>query len=203
MITIDAIACQQAIVEKIISKQADYLIALKKNQGGLYEQVSEWLDRHKEGLPSFEQWDKGHGRVEHRKVWVCDQLDLLEATHSWKGLRSIALIETMRYDGSKQTLQPRYYISSLMADAEKCLRAAGGHWGIENGLHWQLDISFQEDNSQVKADQGAINLHTIRKQALQLLARHPDKMSIKRKRKKMARSNYFLAEVLKPLFLVQ
>ena len=81
--------------------------------------------------------------------------------------------------------------------------AARGHWGIENGLHWQLDISFREDNSQVKADQGAINLHTIRKQALQLLARHPDKMSVKRKRKKIARNNEFLTEVLKPLFLVK
>ena len=203
LITIDAIACQQRIVEKIISKQADYLIALKKNQGSLYEQVSEWLNKHKAGLPSFEQWDKEHGRIEHRKVWVCNHLNLLEATHSWQGLRSIALIETRRDDGNKQTVQQRYYISSLVTDAEKYLLAARGHWGIENGLHWQLDISFREDNSQVKADQGAINLHTIRKQALQLLARHPDKMSVKRKRKKIARNNEFLTEVLKPLFLVK
>ncbi len=105
-----------------MSKQADYLIALKKNQGSLYEQVSEWLDKHKEGLDNFEQWDKGHGRIEHRKVWVCDELTLLEATHTWSALRSVALVETWRDDGNKQTIHKRYYISSLAPDAEKIYR---------------------------------------------------------------------------------
>ncbi|MFP4341328.1 MAG: ISAs1 family transposase [Cyclobacteriaceae bacterium] len=126
---------------------------------------------------------------------------MLEATYDWAGLRSIALIVTLRDDSSKQTLHQRYYTSSLAADAEKFLQASRGHWGIENSLHWQLDITFREDASQVRKDQGAINLHTIRKQALQLLARHPGKMSDKRKRIKVARCiDFFLQKFLNLCF---
>jgi len=198
IISIDAIACQKEITEKIISRKADYLIALKKNQGNLYEQCSEWLLKHKNSLASSSQLDIGHGRGEERKIYLCQDLRFLDATEAWKELNSIILVENTRIIKGKIEKSQRFYISSLKDETpEKYAKLVRGHWGIENGLHWQLDITFKEDNSQIKLDNGALNFNIVRKYALFLLSKEKTKISIKRKRKKAARDDDFLSSVLK------
>lgn len=197
-ITIDAIGCQKDIAEKIIERQADYIIGLKQNQGQLYEQVSQWLEKQKPALPCYEQWEKDHSRGEHRKVYVCQQLDLLEATHEWEKLQSVVLVETKRLVKGNEQISTRYYISSLKDKAPQAYASLiRGHWQIENKLHWHLDMSFREDQSQLKKDNAPENMSTIRKLALFIIGKDTTKGSIKRKRKKAARDNNFLLNLFK------
>lgn len=198
VVTIDAMGCRKEIVSRIVGKEAHYLIALKKNNSTLYEQVSEWLVERKAQLPGLVQFDKGHGRGEERSVYVCQELEFLEATREWDGLRSVVLVETRRLEKEKEQTSRRFYISSLWGKAPEAYAAlVRGHWAIENGLHWQLDVSFGEDGSQVKKDQGPENFSIARKLALFLLSKNEVKMSIKRKRKKAAREDEFLLHILK------
>lgn len=197
-ITIDAMGCQKELAKKIVDRQADYLIGLKKNQGQLYEQVSEWLLKQKPALPYYQQRDKDHGRGEIRKVYVCQQLDLLEATQHWEKLQSVVMVETSRIVKGQQQTSTRFYISSLK-DKEPAAyaRLIRGHWAIENKLHWQLDVSFGEDESQIKKDNGPQNMSAIRKLALFIIGKDHTKISLKRKRKKAARDNNFLLNLFK------
>lgn len=198
IVSIDAIACQKEITKKIIDKEADYLIALKKNQGYLYEQCTDWLKRHKKHLVSTKEHDVGHGRVEERKVYICQDLHFLETCQEWEELNTIILVESTRIIDNKEEKGQRFYISSLKdKDPKKYAKLIRGHWAIENGLHWQLDITFKEDYSQVKLDNGALNLNIFRKFALFLLSKDKTKMSMKRKRKKAARDDKFLSKILK------
>lgn len=112
-ITIDAIACQRAITDKIIEKEADYLIGLKSNQGYLFEQVRDWLVAHQTTLPAYTEYDKDHGRGEIRKTYVCQDLELLEETHGWSGLKSIIMTESTRIINGEEITSNRFYISSL------------------------------------------------------------------------------------------
>lgn len=193
----DAMGCQKKIAEKIIEAEADYLLALKQNQGSLYEQVDDYFTKHKAHLAPFEQRDKGHGRAELRRVYLSQELVFLEEVGQWPSCKSIVMLESIRADKKEQKSSIRYYISSL---AEKKAAAYAdyvrGHWGIENGLHWQLDVTFGEDQSQIRKDNGPQNMAILRKLALHLLAKEDSKMSLKRKRKKAARDNTFLLKVL-------
>jgi predicted transposase YbfD/YdcC len=196
-ITIDAIACQHEITEKIIKKKANYLIALKANQGDLFEQVKNWLISRKSSLSSFQEMDKDHNRGEIRNTYVCQDLQLLEETHSWCGLRTIVMTESTRIIEGQQTTTNRFYISSLSGiEPQEYAKLIRGHWGIENGLHWHLDVTFREDQSMVWKDHGPANLSIVRKFALFLLAKEPSKISIKRKRKKAARDPEFLKKII-------
>ena len=131
-------------------------------------------------------------------MYVCQELGLLEATQEWEGLESVVLVETVRLVGGQQQRSSRYYISSLSGkQPQEYAALARGHWAIENGLHWQLDVSFGEDQSQIKRDSGAENFSIARKLALFLLSRDKSQMSIKRKRKKAARDDNFLMSILK------
>lgn len=198
VITIDAIGCQKAIAQKIVDQQADYIIGLKQNQGALYEQVSQWLVRQKPALPCYQERDKDHGRGEKRSVYVCQDLDLLEATQQWVGLQGAVMVETARWVKGSEQISTRFYISSLPGkEPQAYARLIREHWGIENKLHWHLDVSFREDASQVKKDNGPQNMSAIRKLALFIIGRDNNKMSIKRKRKKAARDNQFLLNLLK------
>jgi predicted transposase YbfD/YdcC len=197
-ITIDAMGCQKDITEKIISQEADYIIGLKKNQGALYEQVSQWLLKQKPMLPCYQEINKDHGRGEVRKVYVCQNLSLLEATEQWAGLRSVVMVESIRLVSGKEETSTRFYISSLLNKEPKVYADyIRKHWEIENKLHWQLDISFNEDASRVRKDNGPQNLSAIRKIALFLLGKDNNKISMKRKRKKASRNNQYLLELLK------
>lgn len=198
IISIDAIGCQKAIVEKIVEKKADYIIALKENQGELFQQINEYFEKNKQHLPSYDQINKDHGRGEKRVVYATKRVDYLDAGDDWKNLNSIILVESTRIVNNKETFHKRIYISSLRDDSpEKYANLIRGHWGIENNLHWHLDLTFREDDSRVRKDNGPMNLNIFRKFGLFLLTHEPSKISLKRKRKKASRDDKFMIEILK------
>jgi len=198
VITIDAIGCQKAIVEEIREQEADYVIALKANQGALYEQVVDFIDKRKAQLPVYTSLEKGHNRGEERKLYLATAIDLVDEAQQWKDLNGLLLVERKRVIGDKVQTCSQYYISSLTLSQPKDYQVyVRGHWSIENHLHWQLDFTFREDDNRVRKDNGPANLHLIRKWALHLLYKDTDKISLKRKRKKAARDNKYLLKLFK------
>lgn len=204
IVTGDAMNAQKAIVAAIVEKKGDYVIALKGNQGDLHEDVSDFMNdvicdsKSEYKTDFFEEIDKDHGRIELRRCWTCDDLSWLGSCSEWKGLKSIAMVESTRTIQDKETVEKRYYISSLPADAEVTAKAVRSHWQIENTLHWTLDVTFKEDMSRVRVGHADENLSRVRKIALALLKRHttPKPISIKRKRAICGWNNTFLEEVL-------
>lgn len=199
IVTIDAMGCQKDIAEKIISKEADYILALKSNQHTLLDDVEEAFSRDQPTSSSMEL-EMGHGRIEKRTChviadtsWICKEKD-------WKGLQSLVKIEAERYHKSNghTEQQTRYYISSLAADAQKLNEAIRQHWGIENGLHWTLDVAFGEDKSQKRAGYAAQNCSLINKVALNLLKNEKSKKhrSIKVKRHRAGWDNEYVFQLI-------
>jgi len=194
IVTIDAMGCQTAIAEKIVAKEADYVLALKGNQSTLFDDVKTFLEAESEkplaqsACDFSEEIDSGHGRIEIRRAWVSDQIDWLESRSAWAGLHSICLLESERMLGGKSTLERRFYISTLPAQAPLMLNVTRSHWAIENTLHWTLDMTFREDQSRVRGRRAAENMAVMRHIALNLLQsakKHFKKdMSISRLRKR-------------------
>lgn len=198
IISIDAIGCQKHIVKKIIEKKADYLIALKENQGELFQQINDYLEKNKQHFPCYQEINKDHGRGEKRVIYATKKVDYLDATDDWEELNSIVLVESTRIINDKTSTHKRIYISSLTDNLpESYAGIIRGHWGIENGLHWHLDLTFGEDDSRVRKDNGPMNLNIFRKFGLFLLTHEPSKISLKRKRKKASRDDAFMIEILK------
>ncbi len=190
IVTIDAIGTQTAIAAKIVRKEADYVLALKENQGGLQADVAEFFADPvlAAACPEHRHGDIGHGRIEERWARVADATWLAERHPQWRGLRSIAAITAQRTDkktGATST-ETRLYISSLPPDPAALLGACRSHWSIENNLHWQLDVTFREDACRTRKDHAALNLAMMRHAALNLLKREPSNIPIKRKRLKAA-----------------
>jgi predicted transposase YbfD/YdcC len=174
VVSIDAIACQHTIVEGIIDKQADYVIALKANQNEVFTQVKDHFDKHSEQFLLATQLDKDHHRAEQRRYYYSDKVNAMACLGEWKACKSVWMVESKRVYQDKTTTQQRYYISSLaQVSAQRMIGLTRGHWSIENQLHWQLDVSFQEDESRVRRDNAPQNLSVIRKLALQLLNQVP------------------------------
>ena len=197
IVTIDAIACQPSIVGQVIANGADYVIALKKNAKTLYEQASEYLLARAAYLPSCRSQDKAHGRGERRTVRICQDLNLLDACADWPGLRTLVLVETERHTSQGITHAQRFYLSSLAEpDPAVYARLIRGHWAVENQLHWQLDLTFKEDQSRLRTGHAPLNANILRKTALYLLAQDPQAISLKRKRKQAAYDNEYLRQLL-------
>jgi predicted transposase YbfD/YdcC len=197
IISIDAIGCQKEIVSTIRNKSADYVISLKKNQGTLFDQTSDFMLKRKEKLPCSTFVDKDHGRGEIRRVYVANAIDLIDERDNWCDLNSITMIERTRIINEKMQTSTSFYISSLRGKSPEDMAGyIRNHWHIENKLHWQLDVTFKEDNSKVKNQKAVVNLHQIRKWALHLLKKDETQMSFKRKRKKAHRDNEYLKKVL-------
>ncbi len=200
VVSIDAIACQHTIVAHILDKQADYVIALKANQKEVFAQVKDHFDKHAQQFLLATQLDKDHHRAEERRYYYSDKVNAMACLGEWKQCKSVWMVESKRVYQDKTTFQQRYYISSLSeVSPQQLIRFTRGHWSIENQLHWQLDVSFKEDESTVRRDNAPQNLSVMRKLALQLLKQLPEKTSIKRKRKKAARDHAYLTTVLKRL----
>ena len=201
VVTIDAMGTQKAIAAKIIEKEADYVLAVKENQGSLHADVEEFFADPvlAETCAPQESVDAGHGRIEQRTARAADASWLAERHPQWAGLRSFAEITRLQTDKktgavSKET---RFYISSLPPDPEQLLAAARQHWSIENNLHWTLDVAFREDDCRTRKDHSAENLAIVRHAALNMLKREPTKLPIKRKRVKAAINPDFRSALLK------
>lgn len=202
-VTIDAMGCQKKIAEQIQKQGGDYVLAVKENQGKLYEKVTTLFSRAQE-LQYESMWykqnetvDKGHGRIESRRYIVLPVMYLHEFKRDWTGLQSIAMVESKRQIDDKVSIEKRYYISSLKPDAEIIGHAIRQHWGVENQLHWCLDISFREDECRVRTGNAAGNFSIIRHIALNLLKQEKTaKVGLKIKRSKAGWDHRYLARIL-------
>lgn len=202
LVSIDAMGCQKEIAQTIVAQGGDYLLSLKANQPTLHSAVSAYMQKQKPALSKASSTDKGHGRLEIRHAYVapCDGF-ILEA-EAWTNLNTLIMIERERHIGNTVSTETAYYICSRTDfSAEDALQNVRSHWGVENGLHWQLDMTFKEDKSFVRQGNAPNNLHLIRKWSLKLLKDETDAfekktMSLKRKRKAIARK----PELLKNFF---
>lgn len=180
IITADALNCQLEIAEKIIEKKADYLLALKKNQGEIYQQTIERFEKQSPDSVNINN-DIGHGRIEKRTCRVLSDLRFIDNASYWPQLRSVVKIQAERIikkTGETQT-ETRYYLSSLNPDAELINKSVRRHWSIENQLHWHLDVNFNEDKSRKRKDHSAENFTIVLKTALNLLKQRKEKRSMK------------------------
>lgn len=202
VVTIDAMGCQKEIAAKIREKGADYVLGLKGNQGKLHQEVRSYIEEQMDNdfaevaCSRHETNEKRHGRQEHRAYYQLDVPKHWQQRGQWRGLRTIGVVISFRTLKGEEQADARYYISSLRRNAKRFASAVRGHWGIENSLHWVLDVTFDEDRSRVRKGHGAVNLAWIRRFAISLLKQHPDKRSIRSKRLASGWDNDFLLEVL-------
>jgi len=169
VITIDAMGCQKEIAKKIVGKEADYILSLKENQSNLYDDVVRSFESNVKS-ELIENEDFGHGRIENRKYYISNNLNFIHDTDSWAKLNSIIKVVSSRTDKktANTTTETRYYISSLI-DNQRIAGSSRSHWGIENKLHWSLDVLFNEDNSAKRAGNSAHNFNIINKIAINII----------------------------------
>jgi len=203
IVTIDAMGCQKKIAGKIIEKDADYILALKGNQGNLAKEVEAFFTEADKNsyngmsVDFYETKDVNHGRIEYRRYWLTDDIDGIAGAESWPGLKTVGMVESERHVDDDVSIEYRYYISSIENDAKKFGDGVRAHWGIENSLHWVLDIAFREDESRVRTGNAPENLATARHIALNLLKNEKTaKIGVKNKRLKAGWDNSYLAKLL-------
>lgn len=196
-VSIDAMGCQKKIVEQIRSKKADYLIAVKKNQKSLYEEIESLFSNTKVSSKDTE-YNVDHGRSEKRTCSAISNLSFLDEKEAWKDVSQVIKIESERFDKSSQstTNETRYYISSLKDNAALLNQKIRGHWSIENRLHWMLDVIFNEDQSRRREGNSAANFNIISKVALALIERSPLKKSKRQRRLKAGFDPRFRESIL-------
>lgn len=206
VVTIDAMGCQREIAQKILDRKANYVLAVKDNQGTLYDKTRHLLDE--AVLEQFadmshdacETSNGGHGRIETRRVWVTDEVKWLgeELLSLWPGLSSVARVDSVRIIDGKTVTHARYFISSLKGcDAQRMGKAVRGHWGIENNLHWRMDTGFAEDLSRIRIGFGAQNFSRLRRIVINQLRNAPDKHSLKTRRYLCSLDKQYLLDRLK------
>jgi predicted transposase YbfD/YdcC len=202
IVTIDAMGCQRTIAQKIVEHGADHVLALKGNQPTLEQAVERFFvtgpeaEAHRTQSAYHEQTEQGHGRVETRCAWISADLEAELRAAGWPGLQSIGMVEATRTLGGKTSVEQRFYLSSLPPDAEQFAQAVRKHWGIENQLHWSLDVTFREDQSRLRTGHGAENFAVLRHIALNLLRQESSAKSIPRKRLACALNPDYLLKVL-------
>ena len=203
IVTLDAMGTQREIARQIIDQGGDYVLALKSNHPTLYEDVRTFFEEAEatafRGLAHdfAEQTDGGHGRIEVRRCWAVGDVGWLRHQDRWEGLRSLVAVEARRIVGEVESLERRYYITSLAPEAVSLLAAVRGHWGIENRVHWVLDVSFSEDGSRIRKGHGAANMSLLRRLTLNLIRQETTvESSLKQKRKRAGWDNSYLETVL-------
>lgn len=192
IVTTDAMGCQTKIAKEIIESDADYVLALKGNHEKVHEEVKTFLDdtvaeaktyrlpgapvpQAVQTLGFFETVDKDHGRYEIRRFYQSTHLDWFADKNKWEGLKSVGMVESIREIGAERSVERRYFLSSLAMDVQTFARAVRSHWGVENKVHWIMDVCFREDHSRARAGYAAENLATLRRLALNLLKREKTK----------------------------
>jgi len=203
VVTIDAMGCQKAIAKKIIDGGGDYVLAVKENQPKLYKAIQEFFNEQMEdGLEHaqhrrHETREKGHGRVEERNYYLAKLPDDFPLKKQWPGIKAIGMAINMTTDkDGNERGDVRFFIVSRYMSGSRFAQAVRGHWGIENSLHWVLDVTFDEDQSRARERSLADNLSWLRRFAISLLKRHPSKHSIKGKSEIAGWDNEFLMQVL-------
>lgn len=198
VVTIDAMGCQKKITQTIIEAKADYVIQVKENQQRLYQDIALFLqDAANGGCQSFETIDGDHGRIETRQYFTTSDIDWMADKDLWSGIKTIAKVIRQREVNGKTSTENAYFISSLDNHAPTIAKAIREHWGIENGLHWCLDIAFREDHCRVRKDNAPENLGILRHMALNMLKRETSlKGGIQTKRLKAAWDQKYLLKVL-------
>ena len=203
VVTIDAMGCQKAIAKTITEQGADYVLALKDNHPTLSEAVTLFLnDARATGFADIEHAyhetvDGDHGRIETRRYWITSEIEWLGAKASWSNLHSVGMVEARREVGETVQVETRYFLTSLPAQGVRFAQAVRQHWGIENSLHWVLDVSFDEDACRIRKEKGAQTFAVLRHIALNLLRREPHhKRGIKARRKRAGWDRDYLVQVL-------
>ena len=203
IVTIDAMGCQKDIAGLIVDKQADYVLSLKENHGNLFDEVQQFFLKkladnfEKSSLSYCQTSTKNHGRFEVRRYWVTDQISELKHTAPWKNLNLIGMVESQRTVRGETVIERRFFISSLQNNVQLFAKAVRQHWGIENSVHWTLDIGFREDESRIRTGHAPENMAVLRHIALNLLRSDETPLGIKNKRLKAARNIGYLAHVLR------
>lgn len=205
IVTIDAMGTQKAIAQQIHEAKADYILALKGNQGSLHATARAYFEEFEQqggqdALPvdHCHSVERGHHRIENRSCWVFRASDIFSASvcQRWPGLKSVVVIRSQRQLWNQTTCETRLFLSSLAVDATSFARFIRSHWEIENVLHWSLDVVFAEDSSRIRSQHGARNLSILRRLALNLLRQHPGRGSLKMKRYRAGLDDQFLLEIL-------
>ena len=210
IVTIDAIGCQCEIAKQVITKKADYVLALKGNQGHLHEETNSFFkiafEEKFKGIAHdyYEEHDAGHGCLEYRRCWAISPekyKDSLKHTSHWPVLKSLVMVKTRREIGDKITEDTRFYIASVEPHAQQIAQSVRKHWLVENALHWTLDVTFREDESKIRKEAAPENYAIIRHMALNVIkADTSTKASVKRKRAMAALSDKFRTTLIKQAF---
>jgi len=203
IVTIDAMGCQKAIARTIVEQEADYVLTLKANHGRLYEEVERFFAEARQrqfvDVPHqyYHTLEGQHGRIEERHYWLVSELSGFSETQEWLGIQSLGMVERQRTAAGKTPVEVHYYLTSLAGSGQQFGAAVRTHWSVENGLHWVLDVVFQEDQSRLRRDHAAENFAVLRHLALSLLRQESTCANgIKVKRLKAAWDDQYLTRVL-------
>ncbi len=202
IVTIDAMGCQRDIARKVLDKKADYVLALKGNQGSLREDVEVFVAEQKARafadtrLTRDETVDGDHGRIETRTTTVIDEVEWLQDRHDWPGLKAVVMVESRREINGKTESETRFYLTSLVMHAALLGPVVRDHWAIENSLHWVMDMMFRDDECRVRTDHAPANFTTIKHMAHNLLRTAGGKDSLRLRRKVAAWDDDFLASLI-------
>src|SRR3954447_388524 len=201
-VTIDAMGCQRDIARKIVDKKADYILALKGNQGSLRDDAELFANEQvacgfaDTTVTRTETVDGGHGRIETRTVTVMHDVDWLRQRHDWPGLTALAMVESVRETADKVEQERRFYITSSALTAEHLAPAIRDHWSVENSLHWVMDMVFRDDDSRVRTGNAPANLAAIRHMAQNLIRARKGRLSVKANLKAAAWDDSHLISLL-------
>jgi predicted transposase YbfD/YdcC len=201
IVTVDAMGCQRKIAREIIEADANYVLALKGNQETVHDEVRTFLDdaiaHATDTLDSYPTVEKGHGRIETRRYWQSDQLGWFADRSRWEGLQSVGVVESVREIKGVIQTERRYFLASLPRNAARFARAVRSHWGVENQLHWVLDVQFGEDQCRARTGNAAENLASLRRLALNLpKCETTKKRGIRGKQKNAEWNHRYLLRVL-------
>jgi predicted transposase YbfD/YdcC len=202
LVTIDAMGCQRDIAQKIIDKKADYILALKGNQGTLREDVELFVNEQKAKgfsdttVSADETVDGDHGRIETRRVTVVHDVAWLQKRHNWPGLKGVIVIDSMREIGARTERETRYYLTSSEWRAERLGRMVRDHWAVENSLHWVMDMAFRDDERRVRTEHAPENFVTLKHMAANLARKAPGRDSLRLRLKTAAWDDDYLAKLI-------
>ena len=210
IVTIDAMGCQKKIAREIIEADADYVLALKGNQTAAHEEIRAFFDDLIPPDPAMglaprpaqtdyiESVEADHGRIETRRYWITDQINWFADKDQWEGLRSFGIVDSVRDIGDSRSYERRCFLLSIPPDASKFAATCRGHWGVENPLHWTLDVTFREDNSRARSGHAPENLAALRRLALNAIKsdKSHSKLSVRRRRLMAAWNHDYLATLI-------